>query len=240
MHNKLNAWTQIGDGVAVHFQIAYLTKNKRWRCATTEHSTPPSFPPVQLSSVQTRQALRAQTITIPKRLIPSVDQSYRFPSEKAESKENLCRHWSGTGSNPPLLIHLYILMIVFSGLRDIKSGTAWCARWKKKKQQKKTISTNCCNVHENTALPLSPVSQEQWPALQLGPGVSFFGAEKSKNGLDWTKSSAAGWELQVLVFPSLWNQVRFGSSLPVRHKTTRSFHFLCLHFHGEPCRGREG
>lgn len=97
MHNKLNAWTQIGDGVAVHFQIAYLTKNKRWRCATTEHSTPPSFPPVQLSSVQTRQALRAQTITIPKRLIPSVDQSYRFPSEKAESEkkslQTLIRHW---------------------------------------------------------------------------------------------------------------------------------------------------
>lgn len=40
----------------------------------------------------------------------------------------------------------------------------------------------------------------------------------------------AGWGLAPLIS---------GSSTVVPYKTTRSFHFLCLHFHGDPCRDRE-
>lgn len=45
------------------------------------------------------------------------------------------------------------------------------------------------------------------PGARTGPrAVVFFppSAQKSKNELDWTKSSPAGRELRVLMFPSFW------------------------------------
>lgn len=73
----------------------------------------------------------------------------------------------------------------------------------------------------------------------------FFPALKSQRmNLTGRQSSPAGWELQVLVLPSLWNRVRSGplvsgSSIAVPCKTRRSFRFLCPHFHSEPCGDRE-
>lgn len=135
IHNKRNAWTQMGDRVAVHCQIVYRSKNKTLKVRSDR--TQQSSSPVQQSSVrftrgQTWQALRAQTITIPKRLIPSVDQSYWFPSKNPENKKkkNISADIDPALAQPPYppLPSSPNISLHF----DRCQQTSWCQIW------------NCC------------------------------------------------------------------------------------------------